>query len=139
MGTICHEGLSITSIQEGSMIQPSLDLSGYHSPLNIAESLRMRDEGISRVMENSGEWKHEALAELKKIWLDRRYEDNEFTFEMLKFPVIKAVGAPHSTSVWGGIAREMRKRGWIREVGTGTAQSVSRHASLVRIYKWGSA
>lgn len=118
------------------MNQPCLNLSGTHSPINLAESLRLRDEGIERVMDNAGSWKDDALHELERIWLQRRYEENEFTFEMLKFPVVKVVGHPHSTSVWGGIAREMRKRGMIQEVGTGMAQSVSRRASLTRIYKW---
>lgn len=106
------------------MNQPCLDLSGYHSPINLAAALSARDEGIERVMDNAGEWKDDAMDALERIYYQRRYEGNEFTFEMLKFPVVKAVGPPHHSNVWGGIAREMKKRGWIKEVGTTQAQNV---------------
>lgn len=118
------------------MNQPCLDLSGYHSPMNLAAALSARDEGIDLVMENSGEWKDDALAELEKIYLERRHEENPFTFEMLKYPVVSKVGKPHSQNCWGGLAQKMVKLGWIKCTGTDIAKSVSRHASLVRVYRW---
>lgn len=119
------------------MNQPCLDLSGYHSPINLAAALSARDEGIERVMDNSGEWKDDALLELEKIWVQRRHEGNEFLFEMLKNPVIKALGQkPHSPGVWGGLAQKMVKNGWIVCTGTDKGQSVSSHASLRRKYRW---
>ena len=108
----------------------------YANLFDYAEAQKARDEGIERVMENAGEWKDEAMDALERIYYQRRYEGNEFTFEMLKFPVVKAVGPPHHSNVWGGIAREMKKRGWIKEVGTTQAQTVSRHGSICRVYKW---
>lgn len=102
-----------------------------------SEGQRLRDEGISLVMDNAGQWKDDALAELEKIWLERRHEGNEFTFEMLKFPVIKAVGKPLSNNIWGALAKKMRSMGWIQDTGkTCTAQTAARHSSLCRVYVW---
>jgi len=114
------------------MIQPQ-DLFDY------AASQAARDEGISHAMDNSGQWKHDALFELERIWHERRHEDNEFTFEMLKFPVVKACGEPSSSAIWGALAKKLRALGWLEDTGkTCMAQSVSRHASLTRIYRWRS-
>lgn len=118
------------------MNQASLDLSGWYTPQSTKDGDTLRDEGISLVMDNAGQWKDDALCELEKIWLERRHEGNEFTFEMLKYPVVKATGAPHSENCWGGLAQRMVKKGWIVCTGVDTAKSATRHSSLTRKYRW---
>lgn len=97
----------------------------------------LRDAGIQQALENSGDWKSLALIEMEQIWKSRRHELNEFTFEMLKAPIVITCGLPHSSAVWGGISKTAVRRGWIADTGkTCTAKSASRHASLARIYRW---
>lgn len=101
------------------------------------EGAKLRDAGIAQALDHSSDWKSLALIELEQIWSERRNEGNEFTFEMLKAPVIRTCGMPNSNNCWGGIAQKMIKRGWI--VFTGkicNAQSVSRHASMTKVYRW---
>lgn len=120
------------------MNQASLDLSGWYTPQSTKDGNTLRDEGISLVMDNAGQWKDDALCELEKIWVERRHEGNEFTFEMLKFPVVKAIGEPRgSKNIWGALAKKMRSMGWIQDTGkTCTAQTAARHGSLSRVYVW---
>lgn len=111
-------------------LHASFDLFDY------AEAQQARDYGISIAMANAGDWKDQALTELELIWRQRRHEQNEFLFETLKFQVIMAIGHPPSSAVWGGLCREMVKRGWIQCTGAANGQSVSSHSSLRRKYIW---
>lgn len=104
--------------------------------LSYIDGQRLRDSGIAQALENSGDWKTLALIELEEIWKTRRHEQNEFTFEMLKFPVVRAIGQPHTVNCWGGIAQKMVKNRWILCTGTSNAQSASGHSSLRRKYRW---
>lgn len=106
---------------------------------SYAESVQgqqLRDTGIAQALSNSDDWGDLALIELEQIWKSRRYEQNEFTFEMLKFPVVATIGQPHTPNCWGGLAQKMVKRNWIICTGTDTAKNASGHCSLRRKYRW---
>lgn len=113
-----------------------LDSTDLFSQTNVSRGSQLRDAGIAQALANSDDWKDLALIELEQIWQSRRHEQNEFTFEMLKFPVVVTIGQPHTPNCWGGIAQKMVKRGWIKCTGTDTAKNASGHASLRRKYRW---
>lgn len=93
----------------------------------------------SQALDNSGQWKFEALNQLEKLWRECNREENQFTFEMLRFPIVKAIGMPPKSSCWGGLAAQCIKRGWIVCVGTANAVSEQANHSLRRKYVWGRA
>lgn len=102
-----------------------------------ASGRELAKAGIAQVLDNARDWKSLAMIELQNIHRERSCRgEPDFTFEMLKFPVVRACGNPHSPNVWGGLAQKMVKLGLIKETGVTTAKSGSRRASLVRTYRW---
>lgn len=94
---------------------------------------------VTQALDNSGRWKDEALQAFEKLWRECRHNENQFTFEMLRFPIVKAVGTPPKSSCWGGLCQAARKNGWIQECGTANAVGGQAHGSLRRKYLWRSA
>ncbi len=92
---------------------------------------------VEQALDNSGRWKDEALLAFEKLWLECRHNENIFTFEMLRFPIVKEVGQPPKSSCRGGLAAACIKRKWIRYVATANAVSEQANHSLRRAYKWG--
>lgn len=90
---------------------------------------------VTQALDNSGRWRNEALRELKKLWAECKHQENEFLFSMLRFPIVKACGAPLHQNAWGGLAKEAVKRGWIKCSGTANASGAA-NGSLRRTYRW---
>jgi hypothetical protein len=93
---------------------------------------------VTQALGNSERWKIEALGEFEKLWRECRHNENQFTFEMLRFSIVKAIGQPPRPECWGALAAKAVKRGWIQCVGVANAVSTQANHSLRRKYVWRS-
>ena len=94
---------------------------------------------VTQALDNSGRWRNEALIELEKLWKECLHQENQFTFEMLRFPIVRACGHPAHVNAYGGLAREAVRRGYIVCCGTANATNEQANGSLRRLYKWRQA
>jgi hypothetical protein len=97
----------------------------------------LRDEGMERVAENSGEWRFIAGAAMD-VWFERTEVGEEFIGEDIRFGC-SGVGEPHHQNAWsaviGGRVRQWLKAGLIEVVGVSAAQDPTTHAHMYRRYK----
>jgi len=82
--------------------------------LFAASGEALKDQGISRVMANAGEWPNKAIA----IALSYMSERNgcEVTIDPIRNLIEKEIGKPHDGNVWGGLTITLLRRNFIRPV-----------------------
>jgi hypothetical protein len=89
-----------------------------------------RDEGMERVLENTGAWKRRARLVYHSLdW------DEPLTSEDINFAIIKRIGEPHKPHAWGALTRWAIDNGLIKKVGLGQMRNVRSHAHNTPTYK----
>lgn len=104
----------------------------YQVEFDFERTTAARDEGIVRVIENSGAWFENALRVVGSLppgWTGIGEDIREI---VVKSPV----GAPHSPNAWGALTQHAKKRGLLALTGVRRPmKSVQSHARMTDEYR----
>ncbi len=99
--------------------------------LDYVASVKARDDGISRVADNSFDWMAAASAVVDRI--DRFWEG---LGEDIRLRVIAQVGEPHHPNCWGALIMSATRRGVLVKTGEWRgARSKKSHASMYPVLR----
>lgn len=96
--------------------------------LSLIDGLNMKDEGISRVTSNAGNF----VRLMREVAIRISQERGSVSTDDLRVYAYKYGMKPHHPNAWGGI---MRGKGWV-VVGHKQSEWASNHARTVTVWRW---
>jgi hypothetical protein len=101
----------------------------------LESAKKLRDAGIAQVSENNQSWLDSAFAECVN-W-SALVRGQEITGERIRERVSIKVGNPNSPNAWGGLVRQLVKRGYLEDTGkTYHPADPKSHASRKPVWKF---
>lgn len=111
---------------QGQLFQDLDTAGGTFNPAKEA-----RDAVLARVAQNSAPWIEQAVGAFRASAMP-----DEFTGEMIRGVVEKAIGQPHHHNAWGALTMTLARRKLIEATGAYTAMRSARsHARSTRLYR----
>tara|TARA_R110000868_G_scaffold19297_2_gene83095 strand:- start:10587 stop:10886 length:300 start_codon:yes stop_codon:yes gene_type:complete len=91
-----------------------------------------RDEGIGRVLDNAGTWKHRSR---NLVMNTDELTGRLMTGEDIRLYVSQRVGSPHHHNAWGGLIMGLVKRKRLVEVDRVKMRDPRSHARKTPVYR----